>query len=459
MHTKRIAPWLLTGLLALAALACDFLIPANTTPTVDVATQVAATLTALAPAETGLPATGAATEPAPATAPATSAETTAPVTPEPAPALKVAYIKDGNVHLWTEGSSAPLTTAGQAVSVQISSDGAVIAFTRQIDDLHAELWAVNADGSNERQLVSAAQLSEMDPGALAVVPFRFAWVPNTHVLAYNTRQVFEGPGLSIYNDLRQVDADSLAQSTLLAPGLGGEFYYSPDGSQIALVTPTTISLINADGSNRRDGILTYERVLTYSEFEFYAAPRWALDGSALRVGIPPPDQLSAPGPTTIYHIPVDGSPAAVLGTFVAAPLINYTIPFSPDLSRLAYLAEVGDGTTSVRAMHLANADASGDTVFHTMPLIEFADWAPDSTRFAFFQGESRELQTGQFGVPFSPAAGSLTGGYNLRWVDNNRYLLLRAAESATELLLGRLEGPPVVIDPALGASPAYDFDL
>jgi hypothetical protein len=140
-------------------------------------------------------------------------------------------------------------------------------------------------------------------------------------------------------------------------------------------------------------------------------------------------------------------------------LINNYIPFSPDLSRLAYLAEVGDGTTSVRALHLANADGSSDTVFHTMPLIEFADWASDSTRFAFFQGESRELQTGQFGEPFSPAAGSLTGGYNLRWVDNNRYLVLRAAESATELLLGGLEGPPVVIDPALGASPAYDFDL
>ena len=50
----------------------------------------------------------------------------------PPRALQVAYIKNGNIYIWTEGeSSVGLTSTGDAVDVSISDDGQVIAYTRR----------------------------------------------------------------------------------------------------------------------------------------------------------------------------------------------------------------------------------------------------------------------------------------------------------------------------------------
>ena len=152
----------------------------------------------------------------------------------------------------------------------------------------------------------------MDPDALGVAPFRIAWIPGTHILAFNTRQVVEGPGLSIYNDLRFVDVDRAELTTFLAPGSGGEFIISPDGRQIAIsgatTTPNAISLINVDGSNLRSNLVVYDSVLTYSEYAYYARPVWSAGSDSLLVTIPPVDSLIMPRhPTTIWYIPTDGS--------------------------------------------------------------------------------------------------------------------------------------------------------
>lgn len=72
-------------------------------------------------------------------------------------APQVAYIKDGNVYIWTEGeSSVGLTNTGDAVDVRITDDGQVIAYTRRDsdNDIVYELWAVNtSESTNVRLLV------------------------------------------------------------------------------------------------------------------------------------------------------------------------------------------------------------------------------------------------------------------------------------------------------------------
>ncbi|MEJ2447331.1 MAG: hypothetical protein P8Y37_05240, partial [Anaerolineales bacterium] len=249
------------AVLITAALACDYLpTPESPEDSGDaIATAVAATLTASEDSPT---------EEAP---PAESPEPAAPAV------LKVAFVKDGDVWYWEEGTAAAqLTTVGDVVQAFLSDDGQIVAFIRQYDWNNHEIYSVNSDGSNLQALVSLADFSGMvlEPEAISAVPYRLAWVPGTHTLAFTTRLTYEGPGLVLPDELRLVNADSGAISLLLAPGDGGDFYYSPDGSQIALVNGTRISVVNADGSGSRE-LLAFPMVITYSEYIYYPPVSWS----------------------------------------------------------------------------------------------------------------------------------------------------------------------------------------
>jgi len=119
------------------------------------------------------------------------------IPPQPAipSGLKVAYIKEGDIWLWSsDDTKSQLTSSGMVYSSNISDDGQVIAFLRQVDDFHAELWAINSDGTNERRLISVYDLDEMtadirDPNSVAINPYHFDWVPGSHKVAFNTQQV------------------------------------------------------------------------------------------------------------------------------------------------------------------------------------------------------------------------------------------------------------------------------
>lgn len=379
--------------------------------------------------------------------------------------LRVAYIKDGNVHLWTqERGAVVLTSSGNATEVKISDDGLVAAFIRQLDDFHAELWAVNTNGSSERRLVSAADLDALysqdrQPFTMGIVPHQFQWIPRKKALAFNTRPTFEGPGLSLNDDLHLVDSITYEQTTLLPKGQGGMFYYAPDGSQIAIVTPTQISLVNMDGSNRRQ-VLDYEPVTTYSEYFFYAHPNWSPDSSYMLVSIPPEDPLAEPRqPTTLWQASNDGSAAIQLGMVLAMPFFGGGVEFSSDLSKLAYLSETGEPQQNLRELHIAEVDSSDDFIYHTDQLIEFLGWAPDSTHFVFATGQDRVLQLGQVGAGFQPLTDDPTAIIGITWVDAESFLLLKETSGAWELRLYDLQGAMTMIDTVEGHPNTFDFDL
>ena len=160
--------------------------------------------------------------------------------------------------------------------------------------------------------MSVAELEELaapyrDSNAAAVNPYQFEWISGTHEIAFNTHQVFQGPGFSVLDDLHVVNTDSNEIITILPSGMGGAFVYSPDATQIAISTPNSISLVNSDGSNRKD-VLFYDLVNTDSEYRYYAHPVWDPSSEYLYVAIPPSDPLSEPRQeTTLWYIPTDGS--------------------------------------------------------------------------------------------------------------------------------------------------------
>jgi hypothetical protein len=436
--TKKII--LALGALLLASLACDYL-PTPTpvpTSTVDVvATAVAGTQTAIAAVD-----------------PATN---TPEPTPVPPPFLQVIYVKDGDVWYWDEdGLNLQLTFLGDVTSVVLSDDGQVTAFIRGTDYIHEQLGAVNTDGTNLRTLVSLADFVTMiaHPDALSAVPYRLAWVPGTHTLSFNTRMTFEGPGLILPDELRQVDADTLTLSTLLPAGQAGDFYYSPDGSQIALVNATQISVVDEDGSNRRD-LLTFPTVITYSEYNYYPPVVWSPDSTFLRAAIPPHDPLiDPPELTTIWHLPADGSPPSILTTLTLVPFFHEIPSISPDMSKMAYLTMVTPGAPPIVDLHISNVDGSGDVIYNSGDR-QFEAWSVDSTHFIYTEG-GHNPKIGQIGFLPQNITG-VTLMLNIQWVDDTHFLYLNRPTGSWELWLGELNAPGILIGSTTGDRIWYDF--
>jgi hypothetical protein len=374
--------------------------------------------------------------------------------------MKIVYVKEGDIWLWTPSSRAQRTTFGDVHRLIISPDGELVAFTRRVDDFHAELWVVGSAAGEARQLVGVGAFDAIaegvrDTNTVAVNPDQFAWVPGSHHLAFNSYQVFEGPGGVPLDDLQIADADTLERWTLLQPGQGGHFTYSPDGSQVAIVTPTDISLMDANAGNWRF-VLGYEQVNTYSEYRYYVQPAWATDGSYLRVAIPPTDPLDQSLSTELWYLPGDGAPAYLVGQIWPVPFQDTPVAFSPDLSCLIYLAETGLPSENRRDLRIAQADGSAERVYQNGVQLRFLGWGPDSNHFAYVSGEEAVALMGILDAPAAPLPGDPYGVYVLHWVDPQHYVVVRQGMDGFELVLSRLDGANLLLDQVSGPPPELD---
>lgn len=416
------------------------------------------------------------TSSAPPTTPGPAGETPleSPVSPRPAatrpaePAtptagsLRVVYTKDGNLWLWQDGETRQLTSGGPAYNPSLSPDGRTVAFLRPAGGYHTELWAVELDVTDERRLVSITDLDVLgggvrDRSAVAINPYHYAWAPGTRSLAFNTQQVFDGPGLSLLDDLHLVDADSGTITSLFLAGWGGEFVYSPDGSQIAISRPDMLILCNADGSDYRP-VLRYDAVLTYSEYRYYAAPRWSADGDFLRLALPPVDSLAQPvQPTTLWKIPAVGGDAIQEGAILAVPFFDEPVRYSPDLGRLAFLREVGQPSENRRQLLLATFDGQGEWAYASGPLMHFESWSPDGRRFLYTLGDEQEAWLGGLDGAPQPLSGERFGVSNVRWVSPTQILYVAQRVGAFELYLRDLEAGVRLLDVTTEVPPVYDF--
>jgi hypothetical protein len=447
--------YLFLTVIFVAALACIPMENSTETPPANddvVATSVAATMAASGsddPAATVPPPP--ATQ-APPTAPPALSEPTAPSV------LRVAFTDGNKLLLWTEGVGVTTLYTGDRVSnLLLSDDGQVVAFVTQSPDWNfSGLWAAKTDGSTVQRLVDPPTMNAFNtnPSALGARPNHWEFVPGTHTLAFNSSLTFEGPGLLIQDDLRLLNTDTGILSTLLDVGEAGMFYYSPDGSQIALITPTTISLINADGTNRRDDVLTYSNVITYSEYQWYAIPRWKPDSSQLNVVIPSPDPMAPDASITVWNIPLDGTPPFFLGTyFTEAALFGPGSEISVDTTMVAYIKRVGQPTDNTWDLHIAELNGASDVVFATGKL-RFYSWSPDSGWFVFT--DNQEYKVAQVGDGVWPLADH-PPARGMKWVDENRFLYLSGSSGSWDLRLGSFSWKSIQIGTSTTNNLTFDF--
>jgi len=440
--SRRMTPLVLALLVSILACA----LPGSTDPT-DIAEQVEATLSAVPPAAP--PATE-----APATLPPEASS------PEPPAPLRVVYVSGGNVWLWEEGlAPRQLTSSGSAARVLISSDGARVAFLRLVDASgfgHTQLRAVNADGTGEMTLLSAAALDALYAPAESTVGIdisQLAFIPGTHALLFNTYRIPEFIGLMKNDDLLRIDADTGTLTTLLAPESGGNFVIAPDGTQVALTTPTAAGLVNVDGTNLRAGLVTFPLVITYSEYLYYPTPVWAPDSSAVGIALPSEDPLASSPSGTTWLIPADGGSATGLGNITAMfffPFMQFPA-LSPSLDQVAYARETG--TPNVRDLFIAAPSGASEALVTTGE-IDWKGWSPDGAHFLYTVGGPFALHLGTVGAPGVP----IVTGADPRWISPTEFLYLEYGGGGATLYRRSIAGASATIATLSGDPFAYDFN-
>jgi WD40 repeat protein len=380
-----------------------------------------------------------------------------PESPPSSGSLLVAFVKDGDIHLWEEatGQSWTLIKAGDVTSVTLSDDGQVIAFMRRAlveqPELmeYVSLWAVDRDGKNPRELVSAESLRQrLHPGASDSVGFgQVSWIPDTHRLVYSgSKYYLPGQGSTYSKDIYVVDADTGAD-TVLAPDVMPDtfvndwrFVISPDGGQIALFNNTTLSLMSVDGSNRHQAVLTYPAVgggdailLPYGV--------WKQDSSAFLFTGPGPSESMFVLNYTVWRVPTDASSPQSLATLTDSH--SSYVSFSPDGKQIAFYQDMnGDRTiqaTDYRIMPLG-ADV-GPLARPNRPESSGGDlhWSPAGEAFVMRDGDLFRLCPGATqasevcGEPIDLGDPKFIS--SIQWLDGQHFLFT-GLEPATLSLAG-----------------------
>jgi hypothetical protein len=460
---RRLAP---VVLLSLAALACAVLPGQPTAIPGSIETSAAATLTALAPT---LP-------PATDTPPPAPTDTAAPPTNTPAPfSCAIAYTDfvlatgAGSVTcLGPDGAPRILATGDRPSSALISTDGALVAYQVEVAEGITELWVVSAEGGDARRLVGADQLPSTDPN-LVNSPNHYEWLGDTHTLVFDTRFHYTagplGPGEYINQDLWTVFADTGALSELLPAGTAGAFAASPDGQTIAISRPHGLDLVNADGSNFRQNVISYPLIVTYSEYLYKPLPQWGADGTFFNVSVPSEDPMAPDASTALYRVDVDGT-VTPLGVLPANTVFGGAINpprFSPDGRFAVYSLGMPDGSGDV--MHLLEfLPAGGVDDRAEGPDVgrQGWGWSPDAAYFAysiFPDGALGQLfVTGTPAESTTPLAAGLTALRTLEWEsgDSLVFLAIIGGGDTWSLYRQSVGGEPVLLAGGLSLAAYVD---
>ncbi len=370
---------------------------------------------------------------------------------ETAGTAEVVYIQEGDIYAWEEaaGQSEMIFAAGDAIAVTMSDDGQVLAFLRRSAVQRSELewfeqsslWAVQPNGENPRELISAEELrsllsaSETDSTNIP----QMGWIPGTHRLLYSGWTYLvqaEGESHAVSEGLFLVDADSLSDLVLVPADNPVRFEPSPDGRQIAFMSPTGLGFVNADGTDLRQGVLTSPPVGVPGPL--FPTGVWTQDSRAFLItGSLAWDPASGTD-FTIWRVPADGSPADTLADIRRSHPGSVT--FSPDGQHVAAIQYTDDVPPEIAGWFITPLAADvGPLAIANELEVGYASlhWSPAG---AILTGNLMELcpdATSDSEVCDAPISfGGTTAA--IRWIDGTRALLLTRDPSV--LFLVSLDG-------------------
>jgi hypothetical protein len=346
------------------------------------------------------------------------------------------YTENGGILVWSEatGDSRKVFESGDVIRVEVSDDGQLVAFLRrsiaQTGDAEwreqSALWVVDLGGENPRELVSAETLrgllgaSERDSSNIPEI----SWIPGTHRLLYSgwTYLVMaEGESHAIPRGLNSVDADDGAQLVLVAAEAPQRFVVSPDGRQVALLSPEALGFIDTDGSNLRPDALTYPQVGVPGPL--FPVGVWTEDSQAFVMTESLKEDPATGIDFAISRVPADGSPPDRLAS------VNRSHPgsvtFSPD-GRFAAYIQYTDAVPAVIAGWFTTplGDGAGPLAipWELEPGYASLHWSPDGKAFTGALAELCPGATTDSQTCSSPTSSGGTAA--IQWLNGNHLLLL-----------------------------------
>jgi hypothetical protein len=414
----------------------------------------------------------------------TASFTLPPVVEAPSPAkgtAVVAFVQEGDLRVWSEatGQTQVLIDARDVTRVELSDDGQLAAFVRRStftaggvdNNEQSALWVVGLDGSNPRELVSAAELrSNLDAAETDSTDFaELEWIPNRRRLLYNgkTYGVTGQGGGGVLGGVYFVDADGSGGAEIAPAEASNEFAASPDGGHVAMVTPTGLSFYSIEGGRLRRDSLTYPA--TGVPFPFTPWGAWTQDSRAFLIAAPAETGI------TIWRVPVKGAQPQALITVENA---NLQVIFAPDGSGAAMVRQGATverhdsvpplsfgGPGGVFTPRLAGREVAAATFFVSLPddlgpiaaprdtFVNLPVWSPGGPAYLFDGKSLREF------YPICPNASQMIEVCGpvvqvplefgeFEWVDGNRFLY--ATVRPRQLYLGDLAGGATLVaeDPA-----------
>jgi Tol biopolymer transport system component len=369
--------------------------------------------------------------------------------------LEVVFVKDGNIQVWDEATQQTRTivNTGDVFSVTLSDDGQRIAFTRgswvgDVLDGHEQLalWAMNRNGENPRELISAQDLrqrinpSERESSNL----LQLSWVPQSHQLIFSgTKYIVQGEGLShaIPQGVFLVDTENGSVTVLAEAAENLRFLPSPDGKQIALISPSNVGFTNTDGSNKRQNILTYAEVGLAGPL--FPVGAWTQDSRAFVVTGSLERDPGHEVNFTIWRIPSDGSaPEALAAITESNP---NSVNFSPNGKSISFVQSTDRQPSEIAGWFIKSLipEAGPLALPYYGKKASFANlhWSPAGNAFAIKDQDLLQLcpnatQDSQVcREPIHLGSGIITA---LRWIDPTRFLF--ETNEPNSLSLGKLDG-------------------
>jgi Tol biopolymer transport system component len=240
-----------------------------------------------------------------------------------------------------------------ASSPEWSPDGTKILFT-----IDTQIWVMNSDGSDQRQLTHDAAIQSQQP----------SWSPD------GTRIVFSRCSFPFGEQRCSIDVMA-ADGTGLTKVLGGQWIngnpeYSPDGREIAFASNRGGYVSNVWVMNAHGGAL---KRLTRPRLQAFA-PDWSPDGSHIVFTSDAELPFSS-----VWVMRPDGSGVKEITHFSGGHQGIFA-RYSPDGKKVVLVSDLAYPDLCCFDLYVMNPDGSNlRTIVTTQPGVFATDWGPEVT--------------------------------------------------------------------------------